>query len=504
MPCEQAHAIDHPLNASINEVDQAVRELSIGSSHSSSSSNQNTPPDVTAEEDDQANAILAQVREWSPQDVAAFLVSRGFKNQASNFIRHEITGEILLELDLAMLKEVDIAVFGVRFNIMREIEGLRRLCKAQKRASQRRDSKGNARSPLRSSARGSTSGEEDTLPLSVKKTSMRSSPIARYSPGPRPGHYRRSSYEPSTPRSTGTSPRPFSVAHELPRGSPVGIFDPQQYEKLVHRATHSQDGGVNLDQRPDGIERHLRSHSSSIVDTQLSLTNGRVRIDSQDSGLGHSRHTSADTMINTPPLNKVGHRRQSSSLTTVRAQNKSIPLMEAVGRPTIDSQKDLTASPPYSNSTVVLPGTRVETPPTKTAKFLFMPGGTRLAAADKETESSAENGIRLVKSYGHLRKRSSSTTSPPPVGEDGIDGELHQHRASLLKNVPAKEASVGADYAGWLKKRTERGTSIAGLNVVGPSVGVVGGWKRRWFILKGRRLSYYRSEKVSKPPEDAN
>ena len=481
--------------------------MSIGSSRSSLSSDQNTPPDVTTELGDQASAILAQIREWSPQDVAAFFIGRGFKNQASNFIRHEITGEILLELDLAMLKEVDIAAFGVRFNIMREIEGLRKLCQPQKRASQQRDSKGNLRLPLRSPARSYTSGEEDTLPLSVRKTSMRSSPIARYSPGHRPGHYRRSSYESSTPRSTGTSPRPFSVAYEPPRASPGGIFDPQRSEKFGHRAAHSQDGGiggVNLDQRPDGIERHLRSHSSSIVDTQLSLTNGRVRIDSQDSGLGHSRHTSADTMINTPPLNKVGHRRQSSSLTTVRAQNKSIPLMEAVGRPTIDSQKDLTASPPYSNSTVVLPGTRVETPPTKTAKFLFMPGGTRLAAADKETESSAENGIRLVKSYGHLRKRSSSTTSPPPVGEDGIDGELHQHRASLLKNVPAKEASVGADYAGWLKKRTERGTSIAGLNVVGPSVGVVGGWKRRWFILKGRRLSYYRSEKVSKPPEDAN
>jgi hypothetical protein len=64
-----------------------------------------------------------------------------------------------------------------------------------------------------------------------------------------------------------------------------------------------------------------------------------------------------------------------------------------------------------------------------------------------------------------------------------------------LKNISAKEASVSADFSGWLKKRTEKGTSIAGINV-GPSVGMVGGWKRRWFVLKGRRLSYYHSEKV--------
>lgn len=476
-----------------SDIEEAVLELSLGSSRSSLSSDHGGTP----EGDDQANAILSQVREWSPQDVAAFLISRGFKNQAPNFIRHEIAGEILLELDLAMLKEVDIVAFGVRYNIMREIEGLRNLCYPQKRASQQRDSKSSVgvRPPLRSPARSYTS-EEDTLPLAVRKTSARNSPAARSSP--RPQHYRSSSYEPSTPRSGVPSPRPYSVAHEPPRVTPGGIFDPQRSEKFGHRATHSQDTGiigVNLDSRPGVTARHLRSHSTSIVDTQLSLTNGRMRVDSQDSGLGHSRHTSTDTMITTPPPNKVGHKRQSSSLATVRGQEKSIPLMEAVRRTsTTDSQKDLPAPPPYSSSTMVLPGTRSETPPTRlTAKFLFTP--TRSPAPDKDKETTTENGVRLVKSYVQLRKRSSSAASPSLVSEDSKDGDLQQRRASLLKNVSAKEASASADYSGWLKKRTERGTSIAGLHV-GPSVGVVGGWKRRWFVLKGRRLSYYHSEKV--------
>jgi hypothetical protein len=118
--------------------------------------------------------------------------------------------------------------------------------------------------------------------------------------------------------------------------------------------------------------------------------------------------------------------------------------------------------------------------------------------------SIGENNVRLVKSYTALRRRSSSTASPvSPAQDDTPHTDLHHHRSVLLKNLPAKEAAETADFSGWLKKRTEKGTSIAGLNV-GPGVGMVGGWKRRFFVLKGRRLSYYHSEKVSWLHEFAN
>src|SRR5436305_325030 len=82
------------------------------------------PAEVMTTEDESTDAssgrinpILAQIRKWSPKDVAAFIADRGFPNQAQNFVRHEISGAILLELDLAMLKEVDIAAFGIRYQI---------------------------------------------------------------------------------------------------------------------------------------------------------------------------------------------------------------------------------------------------------------------------------------------------------------------------------------------------------------------------------------------------
>ncbi len=185
----------------------------------------------------------------------------------------------------------------------------------------------------------------------------------------------------------------------------------------------------------------------------------------------------------------------SKALVTVRAQPPSIPLMEAVSarNSKYESSKELPPPPSLSNSSaIVFPGTRSETPPNKpTAKFLITPNSTRSPVPDKE---QSENGVRLVKSYTQLRRRSSSTGSPT-LADEGAEGDSHHHRAVLLKNISAKDASATADYAGWLKKRTERGTSIAGLSV-GPGAGVVGGWKKRWFVLKGRRLSYYHSDKV--------
>ena len=506
---DRAYAVDNPLNSAdmvLSDVEEAIGEFTIASSASSQISSPAHDQgnvfdeDYSSDEDESSvssltvNPVLAQIRRWSPQDVAAFLIDRGFSNQAPNFIRHEISGAILLELDLAMLKEVDIAAFGVRFGIMREIEGLRKLAMPSKQTShQRRKSRDDeVHVPLRSPARSIQSGDEDKAPLD--SSSKHASPVPQSI-----RHYRRSSYEPSTPHSA-TSSRPYSFSHDQARQNQT--WDPRRTSRIGHRSTLSQDSGFSGSTPDIDPTSHQGGHArSKSVASGIGgpSTTGRVRVDSQDSGLGHSRHTSTDTLMKSPA--KVGHKRQNSSLATVRAQPPSIPLMEAVGaKIKNESGTNVSSSPsgPDSkgSSTVVLPGTRSETPQNKpAAKFLIAPNSTRSPVPEKPKASSGgENGVRLVKSYGQLRRRSSSTTSPTPIGENG-GTDLHHHRSVLLKNISAKDASAQADYSGWLRKRTERGTSIAGLGI-GPSVGMVGGWKKRWFVLKGRRLSYYHSDKA--------
>lgn len=63
---------------------------------------------------------------WTPQQVTVYFISQGFDVQsASRFQQHRISGAILLELELAHLKELEISSFGTRFEIYKEIEALR-------------------------------------------------------------------------------------------------------------------------------------------------------------------------------------------------------------------------------------------------------------------------------------------------------------------------------------------------------------------------------------------
>lgn len=526
---DRGFAVDSPLqhDTTLSDIEEGVAAFSFLSSTSSLSSTEfhdGAMSEGFLSEDEfssvsslPTNPILSQIRQWTPQDVAAFLVDRGYAEQAPNFIRHEISGAILIELNLAMLKEVDIPAFGIRFGIMREIEGLRKLAvptHSYQASRHRRPRDSGVRLPVRSPSRSVTSGEEEDnepFPRSQSAAAMNTPRLNMSSPqisaSPRKTHHRQSSYEPTTPRSS-TAPRPISASSEPRRLSQGNTWGDQRFsgKSSGHRSSQSQDSGLggsnpntpDLDDRTPSAM--LRGHYKSKSASSGMHPHERSRTDSHDSGIGHSRHASTDTVVNSPGRHspgKSGHKRNSSSTITVRAQPPSVPLMEAAGAGFRKSSlgKELPAAPAAPAGSVVLQGTRSESPPKKpTAQFLIAPHSTRSPVTEDDRKSKSSNGVRLVKSYGHLRRRSSSNASP--IDEADNEGS-NSYRSLLLKNISAKEASLGADYSGWLKKRTERG-SIAGLGV-GPGAGMVGGWKRRWFVLKGRRLSYYHSDKVPLP-----
>ncbi|SCU95275.1 LAME_0F11496g1_1 [Lachancea meyersii CBS 8951] len=63
---------------------------------------------------------------WSPEQVTAYFIGSGFDVESSSrFQQHKISGPILLELELAHLKELDISSFGIRFEIFKEIEAIK-------------------------------------------------------------------------------------------------------------------------------------------------------------------------------------------------------------------------------------------------------------------------------------------------------------------------------------------------------------------------------------------
>lgn len=65
-------------------------------------------------------------KSWSPEQVTAYFIATGFDvESASRFQQHRISGSILLELELAHLKELDINSFGTRFEMFKEIEAIK-------------------------------------------------------------------------------------------------------------------------------------------------------------------------------------------------------------------------------------------------------------------------------------------------------------------------------------------------------------------------------------------
>ncbi|KAF9119866.1 polar growth protein [Mortierella sp. 14UC] len=66
---------------------------------------------------------------WSIEQVAYWLRWCGFDSVVGSFVDNEISGAILLELNLNNLKELDINSFGKRFNIMNAITSLKQLTK---------------------------------------------------------------------------------------------------------------------------------------------------------------------------------------------------------------------------------------------------------------------------------------------------------------------------------------------------------------------------------------
>ncbi|KAK9451118.1 uncharacterized protein V1518DRAFT_454483 [Limtongia smithiae] len=66
------------------------------------------------------------VAQWTPADVSRYLSDLSFDpDVCAKFVEHKITGNILIELELAHLKELDINSFGTRFELNKAIENLR-------------------------------------------------------------------------------------------------------------------------------------------------------------------------------------------------------------------------------------------------------------------------------------------------------------------------------------------------------------------------------------------
>ncbi|KAK5242136.1 hypothetical protein LTR40_012895, partial [Exophiala xenobiotica] len=68
----------------------------------------------------------SQVKDWTPFQVAGWMAEAGFEaSVVEKFVRHDISGSVLIDLQFEDLKELDISSFGKRHRVMSSIQQLR-------------------------------------------------------------------------------------------------------------------------------------------------------------------------------------------------------------------------------------------------------------------------------------------------------------------------------------------------------------------------------------------
>lgn len=103
-------------NQSSSAIENVVENLAISDSVSSSqdSRTRTAPPKQKK-----------HPKQWDIRDVSDWLTEKGFSGEVKTFVENEISGPILLELDLTSLKELGLSSFGKRFNIMHAVADLK-------------------------------------------------------------------------------------------------------------------------------------------------------------------------------------------------------------------------------------------------------------------------------------------------------------------------------------------------------------------------------------------
>ncbi|KAL7308130.1 hypothetical protein PS15m_012024 [Mucor circinelloides] len=98
-----------------DEIDDALSQL-----QSATMATTATTPDIIVNDKD-----TNKVESWDVDQVADWLKSVGLDSVSRNFIDQEISGDILLDLNIDALKELGITTFGKRYKIMQAITSLK-------------------------------------------------------------------------------------------------------------------------------------------------------------------------------------------------------------------------------------------------------------------------------------------------------------------------------------------------------------------------------------------
>ncbi|KAK9353705.1 hypothetical protein V1523DRAFT_410301 [Lipomyces doorenjongii] len=453
------------------------------------------PPSVSSNE-----ASTSNVLSWTSLDVSQYLAQEGFEPEVcAKFVEHKITGKILLELELPLLKELDITSFGTRFELNKVIEKLRKAAESAARSSPRATSYGQANRQKHQSVQPLDPDNRSRLSVRVPAhTRQRSRSLDipqenRHKSGM--PSFDRNWQLPQSPKLT-QSPPQLTMS---PLGS-VQDLDPGAAEPPLHISYGSEDGTqyviADMPDTQEGFQSPIldnnaatktqkQTASTSTLDSQRSYVDeSKLRTNSQ--------YQSMKKSIDAPTLEEsvLQDHRNSSTTSAITDNAYDSPISSAYTSPTVaqsefpPGQSLMAAHKVVSHISSDLSGTERDKLDSFKLKGRTADRAGQGQTSPKRTITEPLNGTSTSQFFGQSDTVTvTDTNTPRSVSSTTfIPKKLTKQNTSAFtegrQKITPDQSAASGEYSGWMSKRGGSG---------------VGAWKTRFFVLHGTRLSYFAS-----------
>ncbi|EPX73349.1 boi family protein [Schizosaccharomyces octosporus yFS286] len=510
---DKSSSNNDPMRKTIDDIESALQNLSTAEADEHSTSplpilNYRSPSSLGLSEK------IQSLPHWSTAEVIDWLKNAGLGSVAPNFMENEINGEILLNTDSSVLKELNITSYGKRFEVLRKIQQLKDIYQQtlSENYPEFPDSYSQSPSPDLLSPNVNHSmvdfGDPTFVPSSSNYGSNNESNASsnRMSVLPTLSHmlvspdldeFGNNNSEQYIPPLSAARTRGENKAPTVKRDSVTQLSSsvPSSVSPITKRpspseSSHSTHGSSRLAQVPTAGSSSFEHANGSDESTSLQPPADPKLYTPQPS----ATYKQSPNVIQSKGKDKhAGLTRLKTD--TAGASSSSAPTGEPLlssksVEPTVISPTNSTAS-----SGLLPPASSQKSPSLNNAKNT---SSTKKPLVQKvlsatSVKSSSDNGQKTpnlkISTPSSLSSSVSDAPSSAPLGKEPI-GKRKSKRdifgrqkilptgiSEGLTDIPAKEALKTADCHGWMRKRSDR----------------YGVWKARYFVLKGTRLSYYHS-----------
>ncbi|KAK4699662.1 hypothetical protein P7C70_g6597, partial [Phenoliferia sp. Uapishka_3] len=449
-------------------------------------------------------ALPYDPRTWGVEEVVEWARAKGFDPlTVSKFQEHEISGDVLLEMDVAMLKEIDLTAFGRRVHIYNAIKELR-----GRTSRPPSDSHSISSHPTSSLAvtPGGTTYEPDS-----PRTMGFASPISTNFSGAGGKDY----------EGDGMRRRDSDSGSASKPGSLSGFYDEQQGIQRSFSAgpqTGRSNGVKSVKSRASLISNgHNRTATMDSTGASTEDIKEPIPEEEEDSnvaypGLYPSRPVSPKKLskVKVAPNLVIPPRRPSSSSGMTKSPSDAVSRSDSTStgggsprepRPKKSSEHrssffgttlGRSRKPPPREPSESLDSPEEKSPKPRPLSTSGLPRSNKLSSS-----TNSKRSTRLFGAFGSTgsdktdyreRKHSSNgtTSSGPssmaPVGVDAAGAEMTKAQPAAVTSGNLLEKIGAPDYSGWMRKKGEKYNT----------------WKQRFFVLKGVHLYYLKSESEQK------